>query len=262
MTLLDSAHAAMLADPEDDFARLRYYRTLADTELFVLLATEAQGDTLEPQVFGLEDGPVLLAFDTEERLAGFTGMPAPYAAVPGRVMAARMAGQGLGLAVNLGAASGWIVVAPAVDWLAGVLAQAPVQARGLPVALHAPGEVDPVLAEAIALALAGAGGRASGAVLAQAAWAGDGGHGLLLACLDVAPDAEAALAQALAEALAFSGLEDGAIDLVFLSSRTAIAAQVQAIGQPLRLPKAPAAPPAAAGPAAPGMDPDRPPRLR
>jgi hypothetical protein len=56
--------------------------------------SEAEGDTLAPRVFALEDGPVVLAFDSEDRLAEFTGAPAPYAVLPGRVIAAQLAGQG------------------------------------------------------------------------------------------------------------------------------------------------------------------------
>lgn len=261
MSLLDLAHAAMLADPEDDFARLRYYRALADVELCVLLEAEAVGDRITPQVFTLEEGPVLLAFDSEERLTSFTGMPAPYAAMRGRVVANQLAGQGLGLAVNLGAPSGWIVVPPAVDWLVGVLAQAPHPARGLPVAFHAPGTLDPVLAEALALALSGAGGLAVGAVLTAAAWS-DGTQGLLLACIGVPPEAEAPLAQALAEALAFSGLDSGNVDLVFLAPDAAVVPAITAVGQSLRLPPPPALSATPAAPAPPGMDPTRPPRLR
>lgn len=77
MTLLDQAHAAMEAAPGDDAARLRFYGQLADGELFLLLEREPEDETLTPQVFNLDEGPVVLAFDLEERLAAFTGVPAP-----------------------------------------------------------------------------------------------------------------------------------------------------------------------------------------
>ncbi|HEX9856761.1 MAG TPA: SseB family protein, partial [Paracoccaceae bacterium] len=80
MTPLDTAYAAMEAAPGDDTARLRFYERLAEGEVFLLLEAEAAGDTLAPRVFDLEEGPVVLAFDLEERLAAFTGIPAPYAA--------------------------------------------------------------------------------------------------------------------------------------------------------------------------------------
>ncbi|MFN3645950.1 MAG: SseB family protein [Gemmobacter sp.] len=262
MSLLDAAHAAMLADPEDDLARLRYYRTLADSDLCLMLAEEPQGDTLTPRVFALEDGPVVLVFDTEERLAGFSSVPVPYAVLPGRVVVARMAGQGIGLGVNLSAPeAAWLMAPHAVDWLAGVLETAPAETRGRPVAIHSPGPLDPALSEALAFALSGAGGLAAAAVLAQVAWA-DGARGLMLAFVGADAAAEAPLSRALAEALAFSGFEGGAVDLAFLAADDALVRSLMALGQPLTLPAPPAAPPERAPPPPPGMNPDRPPRLR
>lgn len=262
MTPLDTAHAAMLADPDDDAARLRYYRTLADAELFLLLEDEPTGDSLSPRVFPLEDGPVVLAFDTEERMADFTGVPVPYAALPGRVIVSQLAGQATGLGLNLGSSeSAWLMGAHAIDWLSSVLDQAPAEARGRPVAVHAPGALEPELAEALAVAVSGAGGLAVAAVLAQAAWA-DGTRGLLLAWLGADAGAEPALARALSEALAFSGLDQASVDMVFLAPDDPAARQILLLGQPLALPEPPAAPPERAPPAPPGMDPARPPRLR
>jgi len=36
-TPLDTAHAAMMAAPENDAARLRFYERMADAELYLLL---------------------------------------------------------------------------------------------------------------------------------------------------------------------------------------------------------------------------------
>ena len=66
MTPLDLAYEAMVAAPEgEDAPRLRFYERLADGEMILLLETEAEGETLTPRVFDLEDGPVVLIFDTE-----------------------------------------------------------------------------------------------------------------------------------------------------------------------------------------------------
>lgn len=261
MTLLDAAHAAMLADPDDDLARLRYYRTLADTELCVLLADDGAGDRITPRQFPLEDGPVVMAFDGEDRLADFTGVPAPYAVLPGRVIVTGLAGQGIGLGLNLtDAAAAWLMSPEAVDWLAGVLSSAPAEARGRPRAVSRPDRLDPALAEALAVAVSGAGGLAAAAVLADAVWQ-DGRRGLLLAYLDASEGAREALARALAEALAFSGFEGEAVDLAFLGSDDPVTGSLLALGQPLTVPAPPEAPEPQA-PAPPGMDPDRPPRLR
>ena len=261
MTLLDTVHAAMLADPEDDGARLRYYRSLADVELFVLLNAEASGETMEPQLFALADGPVVLAFDSEERLAEFTGTPSPYAALPGRVVMAQLKGKETGLGVNLGSETAWLMAPYAVDWLANLLDTRPAETRGRPTAITRPDAIDADLAEALAVAVSGAGGLAAAAVLADAAWA-DGSRGLLLAYLGAKPAAEAQLARALAEALAFSGHENGMVDVLFLPQGDPAARALLALGQPLTLPEPPKEKPVPPPPAPPGMDPERPPRLR
>ena len=100
-TPLDRAHAAMEADPGEAAMRLAFYDCLAGAEVFLLLQAEAEGDRITPEVFDLETGPVVLAFDREERLAAFLGRPAPYAALSGRRLAGMLAGQGLGLGLNL-----------------------------------------------------------------------------------------------------------------------------------------------------------------
>ncbi len=51
VTLLDAAHAAVSANPEDETARLRFYERLADGEMFLLLEREAKGEVLDPKVF-------------------------------------------------------------------------------------------------------------------------------------------------------------------------------------------------------------------
>jgi hypothetical protein len=260
-TLLDAACAAMLADPDDDVARLRYYDRLADAELFVLLEAEARGTEARPQVFPLEDGPVVLAFDTEDRLSDFSGGPAAYAALPGRVVVRQLAGQGTGIAVNLGAPQAWIVTPPAVDWLAGMLDAGPVEAEARPVAVHPPAAVPPALLTALDAKLARAGALAAAAVLAGVAYQ-DGRRATMLAFLDALPGAERALARAAAEALHFSGLEEGGYDVAFLASDEAAAQAMLRVGLRVDLPAPPGPPDPAAPPPAPGTDPDRPPRLR
>lgn len=260
LTSLDIAFAAMIADPDDAAARLRYYERLADAEMFLLLAAEAEGERLTPRLFALEDGPVVLAFDREDRLAGFAGGPAPYAAVPGRVVAQQLAGQSVGLGVNLGCDSAWMVTPEALDWLAQTLDHGPQVAQARPTGFRAPGGLPQALLTALDAKLARAGGLAAGAVLAAVDYE-DGRRGHMLAYLDAAPGAEPALARAAAEALTFSGVEAGEMDVTFLALDSGAARAMLRAGLRFDLPAPPRQTPAAA-PAAPGMDPDRPPRLR
>ena len=208
VTLLDAAHAAVSADPENEALRLRFFERLADGEMVILLEREAVGESLEPKVFDLEDGPVVLVFDREERLASFTGGIAPYAALPGRVIAGLLKGQGIGLGVNLGVAPSSMLLPPeAMDWLAETLEEGPEELEALPEALPAPVGARGRGGGAGRKACAG-GGLAVAAVLAGVVYR-DGRQGHMLAILDAAEGAEAPLARAMGEALVFSGRRGG-----------------------------------------------------
>lgn len=260
-TPLDLAHAAADAEPEREGARLAFYARMADGEMFVLLAREAAGGSaIEPRIFPLEGGPVVLAFDTEARLAGFTGGVAPYAAMPGRVLAAQLKGQGIGLGVNLGVAPSSMLLPPeALDWLAMALDTAPEEVQARPILFHAPTGLPEALIAALDAALARAGGLAGGALLAGVTYEG-GRRGHMLAYLDVVPGAEAALAQAACEALVFSGVEAGEMDVAFLASGDPAAVSMARVALRFDLAVAVAAP--AEVKAGPGMDPAKPPKLR
>lgn len=258
MTVLDRAHAAMEAAVSDDAARLRFYERLADGELFVLLESEAEGQTIAPQIFTVEGARYVLVFDRESRLAEFAGAPAPYAAMSGRNLAAMMAGQDIGLGVNLGVAPSEILIpAPAVDWLHETLGHAPVQVEARPVEIRAPAGLPQALVTALDTKLAIAGGLARIAYLAGVTYEG-GRVGHLLGFVDVMPGAEETLARLAAEALTFSGLEAGEMDVGFFAPSDPVCARLARVALRFDLP----APVADAGPSAPGTDPDRPPRLR
>lgn len=258
VTLLDAAHAAVSADPENEALRLRFFERLADGEMVLLLEREAAGESLEPKVFDLEDGPVVLVFDREERLAAFTGGIAPYAALPGRVIAGLLKGQGIGLGVNLGVApSSMLLPAEAMDWLAVTLEEAPEEVEAQPVEFLAP-RVPETLIAALDAKLAKAGGLALAAVLAGVVYQG-GRRGHMLAFLDAGEGAEAALARAMGEALVFSGIEAGELDVAFLRGGDPAAEAMARVGLRFDLP----APEVAEfAPASPGMDPQHPPKLR
>lgn len=257
-TPIDRAHAAMQAAPEDDAARLRFFERLADAELVLLLSRDPEGDAIDPDLFELPDASYLLAFDTEERLAAFTGRAVPYVALSGRTLAGMLAGQGLGLGLNLGAPSETLLPAPALDWLAAMLSETPRTVTARPAAVAAPSGLPEPLLPALDAKLAAAEGLAQAACLVAVTY-DDGSRGHLLAFLDPLPGAEEALARATGEALAFSGIEAGALDVTFLPASDPAADRIARVGLRFDIP-APAALPGP--PTAPGMDPDRPPRLR
>ena len=139
-TPIDLAHAAMEAAPGDEAARRRFYEVLAASELCLLLAHEPEGEVLDPAMFEPEGRPCVLAFDGEARLAAFAEGAAPYAALSGRALAGMLAGQGVGLGLNLGVAPSAILLpAEAVAWLAEMLPGAPLEVAARPVEFRVPG---------------------------------------------------------------------------------------------------------------------------
>lgn len=258
MTDLDFAHAAMTEAPDDLSKRLQFYERLADTELFMLLGGESGGDQVEPELFEIESAQYALVFDREERLAQFVGREAPYAGLSGRVLVRMIAGQGIGLALNLEVApSAMLIPTEAVDWLHQTLLNAPQEAQARLTEVAAPVSLPEAVVTGLDRKLAIAAGLARHAYLAAATY-DDGVRGHVLAFVDAVPGAEAALARAAGEALTFSGIEAGVMDVLFTRADDVLAAHLARVGLRFDLPDLhdPQAP------QAPGMDPEKPPRLR
>ncbi len=257
-TPLDTAHALMIDAPDNDAARLRFYERLADSELFLLLIKEADGDRIEPHIFDTEDGRFVLVFDRDHRLSQFTGDIAPYAALSGRVVTELLAGQGIGLGVNLGVAPSSILIPPeAVEWLHDTLSEAPEELTAHVDELHPPLGLPDTLLTGIDAKLAQASGLASMAYLAAVTYR-DARRGHLLAIIDALPGSEPSLARMIDEALVFSGLEAGELDVVFFRASDPMAATLARVGLRFDLPE----PDTPTAPSAPGMDPAKPPKLR
>ena len=258
MTDLDQAHAAMEAAPENDATRLQFYERLADTELFILLGAEAANDQIVPELFEIEDQRFALVFDREERLAEFAGRVVPYAAVPGRALAQMLGGQGVGLALNLQVApSEMLIPAEAIDWLVQTLMHAPAETEARLVELLVPKGLPDAVVMGLDRKLAIAAGMARMAYLAAAVY-DDGARGHVLAFVDAAEGAEKALAAAAGEALTFSGIEAGMLDVMFVKASDPLAAHLAKVGLRFDLPE----PEVPHLPGAPGMDPAKPPKLR
>lgn len=257
-TPLDSAHDAMISSEENDTLRLAFYNRLAETEIFMLLESDAVGDTVAPRVFDTAEGRFVLVFDREHRLTEFTGEIAPYAALSGRALVEMLANENLGIGLNLGVASSSILLPKeAVHWLARIIAERPEEVTSSLAELLPPGDLPESLLQGLDGKLATARGLADMAYLVGTRTK-QGMPGHLLAFVDAVPGAEPALSNAASEALVFSGIEAGQMDVAFFRSTDRMAARLAKIGLRFDIPKAPEA----ASPSAPGMDPNSPPRLR
>lgn len=260
ITPLDRAYAQMQAASEDGAARLRFYERLADSELFMMLSKEPEGDRISPELFETPDGRFVLVFDREDRLAQFAGDAVPYAGLAGRGVVEMLAGQGIGLGVNLEVApSSTLLSAEAVGWLQETLQNAPDQVEAAIEELLPPAGLPEVLLSALDVKLATAAGLATAAYLVSLRYRG-GGQGHLLGFVAAQPEAEAALAQAASEALTFSGIEAGALDVGFFAASDPMAASLARVGLRFDLPKLEE--PQIYQPVIPGSDPDKPPILK
>jgi len=259
-TPLDIAHSAMENAPEDGAASLRFYERFCDAELFLILEQEARGDTARPLVFDLSDGRYALVFDREDRLADFVSAPTPFVAMSGRRVARLLAGEGIGLGLNLGGApSGMLLPPDAVDWLDSALGVPAEETTARPQAFHPPAGIPEALLTGFDAKLANMSGVVDGAFLAGVTY-DNGQRGHMLALVGVAEVARPGVAEALAEALRFNSDGAAQIDITFVSGDAPyLAALVKvALGfeiPALVLPEMPER-------AAPGMDPDKPPKLR
>ncbi len=258
-TALDTAHSAMSAAPDDEHLRSAFYQTFADCDLFILLESESTNDSIAPRVLTVDGDDYILAFDQEERLAEFASDTAFHAVLNGRAMASMLAGQGIGIGLNLGVApSSFLMPASAIDWVNSALTHTPQQLEDQPTGISAPHALSDGFLRALEGKLTRAGGLTEQAFLAAFTYATASQNTLVF--INAVPDAQGALAKAVNEAVVFSGQADSALDVVFLDGDHPVLPQLAKVGLRIDLP-APEKP-EPRSPTAPGTDPNNPPILR
>jgi hypothetical protein len=282
---LRAAEACAAGAPDDvTAARIVFFSALVAGELCIPPADTSapaqgagEGGQFRPRVLTLASGPFVVAFQDEMCLADFAPAGAEFTVLAGRDLVQAMAGRGLGLGLNLATpALAYLLEAEGVDWLAEVTAPPPPPAlppealAGL--AIGAPEGASGLLAALLIQRLGLHPGVAGAALLARAVPRG-GGPDLALVALvgaGTAPAPDQRLLRDLAEAARFAalmpartpggaGLAVGGLAVVGLAAHHPLAEVFGRVGRALPLPRQVAA---SAGPAAPGLDPARPPRLR
>ncbi|MDG1935467.1 MAG: SseB family protein [Paracoccaceae bacterium] len=258
-TPLDRAHALMEGKPDNTQLRLRFFERLADCELFMLLTEEAKNDNLLPDFLSYEEAQFVLVFDSEERLSQFSGQVSPYAAISGRIIANMLAGQGIGIALNLDVApSSFLLPAEGVDWLDNLIRQTPDELQAKPVVFSPPSDLSTDLLEALDQKLKTTCGLAKEVWLSSVEYE-DGHKGLFLAVIDARPGSEGALVKAAHEAVTFSAEENLQFDVAFLNKTDKSLDIISRQGLRIELPEPEV--PKTVVPQMPGGDPDKPPKL-
>lgn len=264
-TPLDRAWATANAELAGDAEMARFYDIFAATELFLLIDpdTFADGATPKPLTFPVEGAETALVFDTEARLAGFMEDGAAHLTMSGRAVISMFKGTSAQLGLNLGdAPSATILPAQAIDWASEALTQ-PIETTEIGDAvLTVPRAVMPDLLQALDGKLAGMGAVVSEAWLCGlGASAGRGKPQPMVLCVCLRERAaEQSVVSALAETARFIGGDAPAYDIAVLPSGNAKMEAARKVGLGFE-PQNPQAV-MQAEPVAPGMDPDKPPKLR
>jgi hypothetical protein len=176
------------------------------------------------------------------------------------MIAMMLNGKGIGLGVNLSVApSSSLLPDTAVAWLAETLAVRPEQAQAKPVAFYAPSAIPEALIRSLDTKLATMAGLAKAAYLAEVDYK-DAPKTHVIAFVGAIEQAQSAITSAISEALTFSGVEAGTLDVMFLRASDPICAQLAKVALRFDLPEL--LEPKAQAIKAPGSDPDKPPKLR
>ncbi len=247
MSPLDVAFIEMAAAGDDPIAAARFHERLLAGWLSVVLAAEPEqgAEAVRPEVFDVEEGRFVLAFDSDGRMAAFLDRARPSAGLSGRSLIAMLAGRGLGIALNLGEApSATLLPAETIDWLADRLREAALVEIdtgldwvGPP--LDAPAALIDGLGRRIT-----AFGPTIGMAVLVASRSGDAEPALTLAVSGAPEAARAAIAAAVAEAAAICGPHDRAVQVFFVDRDLAVLARLERVGIVFEVAAALEAPPA------------------
>ena len=257
---LEALAKEVLHSPENQPTRMRFFNAFLDSELCLLLNEEADEETISPIVAYCKGIEHVLVFTSEDYLAEYSKKVAPYAALSGRVIVDMLARANLGIAFNFAMPSSELVLtAGEITWLNEIVTETPYTHEVRPKVFFPLGEESEKLKSILIEKLL------SAAELAASFWLvgveyDDQSQGVLLIILDARKGAEAPLAKAAMEAVAFSGLENLTFDVSFLKGQEKLVETVKRQGHPLLFPERPARTLSLSSIL--GCDPSKPPQLR
>lgn len=250
-TPLDRLHIAMIKTA-DERSRRRYFSEFLATD--IVLALEKPADqTLSPKTLVVGADTLALAFDTEKRLAGF-GQTHHYAVMAGRDLVELLKDSGLGLGLNLAGEGHALHLAPShIQWLSQQNAD-PANVEEKITVIGPPGDVSGKLLDVLHRRLTSLAALAEAGFLVTTEQESGEGQLLLLLC-GVPLQMRAQFAGHIAEALALENV-DVALDVGFAEPGDPLLMAAARHGLQIEMPS-----PIKPTIAAPGSDPDKPPKL-
>ncbi|MEL6582407.1 MAG: SseB family protein [Pseudomonadota bacterium] len=257
-TPIDTAVAERGANPDSDQAQLSLLARVAEAELYLVLDEDADEERVKPTILQTSAGALALAFDREERMVSFTGEATHFVAMSGRRIAEMLVSGDTGLALNVGTEHETVLDTATLAWMLTQLAGEVDEAEQVIFEVFPPRDLPEAFVLSVDRKLAQMAGLAEAALLAKVRYA-SGVQGHALAMVGAQPDAQPALANAIAEGLRLSGLDAAALDVLFVEEDNPITAAFARNGLRFDIPEP--EPVEVLEVSAPGMDPNKPPRL-
>ena len=252
---MDKTYARMQAAPNSDAAGLRFYEAFCDTNLHVLVNAD-----LSLQIFETSQGKLILAFDTEERMAEFVEQPTEFIKMPGRELVTQLKETDIGIGLNLNVAPTSQILTPEIlDWVSALLSVDSTLMVDQVAGFSADCQLSDDDRTALTDRLVNFTGVVKAAYICGVTYA-DGATADALFFIDCDQDIEADLFTAMIETQKFAMDSSADLAIKFISSDSPALPEIQRHGHQLHIP-APIVTPTFQ-PSAPGMDPNKPPKLR
>lgn len=237
MKQLNKVFKEMSQNPENNDARLNYYGVLADTNLFLLLEQEPSNEILEPKFIQLEGKNFALAFDSEESLSEFYGEAAAFAQITGRVLAKMLLEEKIGLGINLGVSEGELLLPyEVVEWFVNVLDETPDLVQANPKKFLPANAFPEIMFQALQEKLEPAVGLFDEIWICAVEYNEDEiSH--LICLMGAQKSAQQAIVKSINEALFFTDINLGNIDVAHFNYDDEACSKIRAIGVKLEFPQ-------------------------
>lgn len=254
-TRLDVVYQRMQSSPESETAGLRFYEAFCDANLCVLINADTS-----MQVFETSQGKIVLAFDTDERVAEFISEATEFIKIAGRDLVMQLLASETGIGLNLNVAPTSQILSPDIlTWLSEFLAESSSFSIDQVVAISPPDQWLDDHKTAISTQLEKYAGMIASAYFCSVTYS-DNTVADAVFIVDCDPTTEAVLFTALVESQKFLDKNTAEIAIKFISPDNQEFPEICRVGEEIVISKLTVIHTSA--PTAPGMDPDKPPKLR